>query len=159
MQLFKRRERKESVQTEASARLRGWLFEIAQRINGWLQSYTRRFSTGKLKIICLLFVLLAGGGSGWVLVRSLTRPTTILHIQPISRPAEIPLGGAGYGPDDSVVFAAMSRVRAFIQKMDSLRNDPVGRRWRDSIQMARPGLFDSIEVLEKWYARPLRRGR
>jgi len=46
---------------------------------------------------------------------------------------------------------AYKRLQLFKKYMDSLRIDKDGKRIYDSILLARPGMMDSVAVLEKMY--------
>lgn|GEM_PF-3495392 len=128
-----------------------WFALAGHRINRYLQKRIEGWSPWRLKAACLLFVLLAGGGSTWVLMNALNHPSAVMQITPIHAPAAAASPDLQSLPYDAQTQASINRIRAFRLRMDSLKNDPEGRRLYDSLRQARPGLFDSIEMVEQLY--------
>jgi len=124
------------------------------RVSDYLQNKTSRLSLFRLKVLWLLFILLAGGGSGWVIMNALSDPSPIIRVAPISPPARLPSTSGGPLPDDPLTQAFLERIQLFRERLDSLKNDPQGRLFYDSFQQARPGLFDSLRQLEQYYRLP-----
>jgi hypothetical protein len=62
--------------------------DVGHRISDYLQNQTNRLSPIRLKVACLLFVLLAGGGNVWIMVGSLRHPSPVIQVTPISRPID-----------------------------------------------------------------------
>lgn len=149
---FHFRKRKDRRQEQAGTdSVNDWRQSLAQYIGERLRQATQGFSPTRWRMICVAFVLLAGGGSVWVLVSSVRHPGKNLGIQPITYPARAlpsPLEPAVTDPD---VLRALARIKVFLRQVDSLRNDPAGRAWADSLFRARPGLFDSIQRVERLY--------
>jgi len=131
--------------------INAWGHATGHRINRFLQSRTSRLSPRRLKVGVLLFVLLASGGSAWVLVGGLAHPSTQIHVPPPRGPSGQAWRQPVPPPDDDAVRTSIERIEAFRRRMDSLKNDPVGRILYDSLLQARPGLFDSIGRVERMY--------
>lgn len=84
---------------------------------------------------------------GWSVVRSyrgaVLRPSGVIAV-PAGRLRDGPVG---------VPYAHKGwlMMRAFEDRMDSLRKDSVGARVYDSIVRVRPGLMDSVRGAEEYY--------
>jgi len=61
---------------------------------------------------------------------------------------QMPNHATDYIPKDTSEIYNVKRIRRF---MDSLARSPTGRKVYDSITTARPGLLDSLSVIEKIY--------
>ena len=156
MLLFKGKRKRNKAQE-----VPGWYAQVSNlckatshRMCDYLQSRTSRLSPSRLKIACLLFVLLAGGGSAWVMMDGLLHPSPVMEVAPIRQPSGLPFPGPAASSYDAMTRASIVRIEKFRLRMDSLKNDPQGRILYDSIRQARPGLFDSIEKVEQLYKPP-----
>ena len=154
MLLFKRNKNK-------TQEVPGWYVQVSHlgkatghRLSDYLQSRTSNLSPSRLKIACLTFILLAGGGSAWVMMNGLLHPSPIMQVVPIRQPSELPSRDPENFSYDAITRASIYRIEKFRLLMDSLKNDPEGRRFYDSIRRARPGLFDSINKVEQLYKPP-----
>ncbi len=117
----------------------------------WMARRTARLSKKNWTVILLLFVLLSGGYSGYLIINSLYSPAiSLIRITHIRKPACMTQTG------DPPIKALMQevefqRIRRYKQFMDSLARSPDGSRKYDSILYQRPGLMDSIQALEQYY--------
>jgi hypothetical protein len=132
-------------------RINTWGHATGRWINRILQRQTNRLSPRQLKVGVLLFVLLAGSGSAWVLVGGLEHSSSPINVPPPRGPTEQSWQQPVALPDDAAIRVSIDRIEAFHRRMDSLKNDPEGRILYDSLLRARPGLFDSIGRVERTY--------
>ena len=119
----------------------------------WMQRKTEKFS-GKGKLIMLLiFVLLTGGYSIYLIGKSFSgNPTPSFSIISIKRPAHIQENGDEAEHINAVISKSeYERIHWFRQYMDSLAGSPSGKALHDSIVAHRPGLMDSIQIIENIY--------
>ena len=121
----------------------------------WMQRKTERMS-GKGKVMALiLFCMLAGGNSIYIATSSFSgKQAPPFSVGSIKQPKYI------QNPDDEKTRASVSiseeeyqRIHRFKLYMDSLAiaNGPSGKNLFDSITTARPGLIDSILIIENRY--------
>jgi len=116
----------------------------------WLQVRSRRKSKRQLVVLLVLFCLVFGGSSLWVIYSS-CRGAPGFAIQPISVPKHVTDSGQCRLRDGFDAHAWAS-VEAFQAYVDSIKNvNPAGF---DSIQKERKGLFDSIKALEFYLQEP-----
>lgn len=148
---LKRNRRREVVPAAGHKEASRWFKSAGNHINGYLQRKTRTWTPSQLKAACLLFVLVAGGASLGVLINALHHPAGVMQITPIQAPPTANSPGSEPIPYDAQTQASVHRIKAFRRFLDSLRNDPEGHIWYDSLRQARPGLFDSIDRVERLY--------
>ena len=149
---FKTKKPKNEVKGVWYNQLSSWCAVAGCQINGYLQRKTKSWSPLQLRMACLIFVLVAGGSSVWVFIEALGHPSEVMRITPINVPPAVTSPGAESLPYDARTRISIERIRVFHHLMDSLKNDPSGRRVFDSLRQARPGLFDSIDRVEQLYA-------
>ncbi|OJW52861.1 MAG: hypothetical protein BGO55_06235 [Sphingobacteriales bacterium 50-39] len=154
---FKRKKTKNEATGARYNRLDAWCNIVGHRIGSILQQKTKSWSPIHLKLALLLFVLIAGGTSIWVLLDSLRNPSATIRISPIQASPGITTPSPESLPYDVRTEISIDKIRVFHQMMDSLRNTPEGRRFYDSLRQARPGLFDSIYKVEQLYSTQERR--
>ncbi|MBF9252129.1 hypothetical protein I2I11_02375 [Pontibacter sp. 172403-2] len=119
----------------------------------WMQDRTERLS-GKGKIIALLlFCLLVGGYSIYLITISFTsKQNYSLSVTSIKKPQY-----AGRSGEERIAASsAISKedylkVYHFKEYMDSLARSPTGKAVYDSILISRPGLMDSVRFIENSY--------
>lgn len=110
-------------------------------------------SNKRLKVTLILFCVLVGGYSGWLIVKSVAFPPkkeTVWQMEQVKRPANIDKAGDEAATADVYVDEYTYRqIQLFKTYMDSLRG--ANRRLYDSILVARPHLMDSVLALENFY--------
>lgn len=67
----------------------------------------------------------------------------------------LPAGRAVPETPEAFERKALELIRAFEHRMDSLRQDSLGRKEYDSICRVRPGLLDSARAAEAYYSHKL----
>lgn len=119
----------------------------------WMQQKTERLS-GKGKLVVLsVFVLLTGGYSIYLIGKSFSGSQTYsFSITPIKRPAHIQETGDEAEHTNTVISKSeYEKIHRFKQYMDSLTRSSTGKVLYDSIVAHRPGLMDSIQIIENIY--------
>lgn len=119
----------------------------------WMQRKTEKLS-GKGKLMMLLiFVLLTGSYSIYLIGKSFSKnPAPSFLIIPIKRPAHIQENGDEAEHANAVISKSeYERIYRFRQYMDSLTRSSTGKVLYDSIVAHRPGLMDSIQIIENIY--------
>ena len=125
------------------------------RVANKLQDRSERLSTPAKKWMLALFLLIFGGASVLIAWRSINTRSgrTAVAVQSITA---CPLSSRPGGPSPSSASGGVSRkeyemVRSFHHYLDSLGASSTGALMRDSILRVRPGLLDSIEIIERMY--------
>lgn len=119
----------------------------------WMQQKTEKLS-GKGKLMMLLiFVLLTGSYSIYLIGKSFSgNQTYSFSITPIKKPAYIQKNGNEAKHTNAAIGESeFERIHRFRQYMDSLVRSPTGKVLYDSIVAHRPGLMDSIQIIENMY--------
>lgn len=151
---FKRRKDKPSVMYPVFVRMNAFIRKKQQRAADWLQQRSQRYSKKKLILGLVLFCLLFGGGSIYVLISSFNRNKYTIAIQPISIPAHV--------IDTSRLFKEIpvleeqinQNIHRFKLHLDSLyKYAPAAF---DSIMKIRAGLIDSLMFVESIYQQQLK---
>lgn len=105
----------------------------------------------KCKIIILVcFVVLTGGYSIFLVVSAFTDKQSLSHsVTHISIPRHIKTKVAGPTGNYAIHSKEYQKIHRFQMYMDSLYKDPSGRLLYNSIIRSRPGLMDSVYMVEK----------
>ncbi|MFT4152237.1 hypothetical protein [Parafilimonas sp.] len=140
MKLFPKR-KENGAQHKSNTIAKGWA--------GWVTKRTEKFSRGTWIILLILFVLLTSAYCGYVMIGAFTKNRSILlTVTPIKKPAHAnETGEAGTG----VPEAEYQHIKKFGLFMDSLAHTPSGKMLYDSITSHRPGLMDSVRLVENYY--------
>jgi len=124
-------------------------FKCAQ----WLECKTAHLSRKSWIVILFLFTIVASGYNIYLIVEHFSQNTaTIIAITPIAKPANFEQ--ISYATDklkvpiNKVEYEKMVRFRRY---MDSLGRSPTGKKMQDSITRYRPGLLDSLVIVENYY--------
>ena len=147
------REPKDSrVQDKVAKGIAGFLLSIqnsfASFMSGRINSLNNRSKHVALAIFCLLF----GGFSIYAFVGAFRDRDSDKTIKPDQMAVPI-----YYDRTDAEVAEPsgserdIMRINRFKRYIDSLSKSPTGRQVYDSILKARPGLMDSIKVIEQIY--------
>jgi hypothetical protein len=119
----------------------------------WMQRKAEKLS-GKGKLIMLLiFVLFSGSYTIYLIGESFSgNPKPSFSITSIKRPAHVQENGDESKHTNTVISQSeYERIHQFRQYMDSLTSSPTGKVLHDSIVAHRPGLMDSIQIIENMY--------
>lgn len=122
--------------------------------NGFAKRMNKSFdkmNTERLKTTVVLFSIVFGGMSLYLVINAVTRPAAPkLHVDQVNVPKHFNRAGdeetVGSGYVDEATF---QNITAFKQYMDSLKT--FKRPQYDSIIRARPHLMDSVALLEQVY--------
>lgn len=154
--LFKR-QRKENINIQATgngiARGEASLYlRLQTRWAKWMEKRTESFSKSTWTVLLVLFVLLTGGYSTYLLVNSFTaKAGKAFSITPISKPGHLTETGDVKAEVLPVPETEYRRIHNFRMYMDSLARSPSGKATYDSITYRRPGLMDSVRYIESYY--------
>ena len=124
-----------------------------QKWADFMQRRTERLSDDGKCIVLLLFCLMAGSLSIYLVANSfLERRQSRFHIIQLSK---LPITAKG-GDENTKASKLISKedyqnIQRFRHFMDSLAGSQTGRRVYDSILIHRSGLMDSLFLIEKLY--------
>ena len=156
--LFRKRENTETTETSKSNdRILKQMVNTCLRLqNGWAQWMVRRtqhLSRKTLLLLLLTFTALAGGYSIYLIWQSFSgNQANAFSVTSIKKPGHVlQTGDAASQPDMIVSKADYQGIIRFRGYMDSLTRSPTGKATYDSIILNRPGLLDSIRVIEEIY--------
>lgn len=119
----------------------------------WLERKTAHFSRLNWIVALFTFIVFTGACSVYVIATSFsgTRTKNITVI-PIMRPTNsIHLKEKDIDLNTIISKAEFEKVTRFRRYMDSLGRSPTGKKTHDSIVQYRPGLLDSLVILENYY--------
>lgn len=137
--------------------------QMAEKISSGIQWLQKGFATimnkafrqvesKRLKVMVILFVLLSGGYSLFLIAATLIARTqqVTLKVEAINRPRYFnKTGSETKEGNNSVSETTFQKIQSFKQYMDSLKLKNV--RMHDSILFQRPMLMDSVRMLEELY--------
>ena len=137
--------------------------EIRQMVNAclrlqtrwarWMDRRTEHLSSRTLLLLLLAFIALAGGYSICLIGQSFSgNQASAFSVTPIITPGRVLQTGDAASQKEMIVsktdYQQIIRFRGY---MDSLTRSPAGKAMHDSILLRRPGLPDSIRLIEKIY--------
>ena len=156
--LFRNRNKTEAARPdEINDRILRQMVDTCLRMqNGWalwMGRRTQHLSRKTLLLLLLTFTALAGGYSTYLIGQSFTgNQANVISITPIRKPGHVlQTVDAASQPDMIVSKTDYQGIIRFRGYMDSLNRSPAGRAAYDSIIVSRPGLLDSIRVIEEIY--------
>ena len=131
---------------EANLRLQ---YKCAQ----WLECKTAHLSRKSWIIILFCFTVFTGGCSIYLIVNSLWGNTAkSIIVTPITKPTNsVPLEEKPIQLNAIINTTEFEKIVRFRRYMDSLGRSPTGKKLHDSIVHYRPGLLDSIRIVEHYY--------
>lgn len=119
----------------------------------WLEHKTAHLSRKSWIIILFFFTVLTGGCSIYLIVNSLSGNTTkSIIVTPITKPTNAPpFKVKPMKLNVAINTTEFEKIVRFRRYMDSLGRSPTGKKLHDSIVHYRPGLLDSITIVEHYY--------
>ena len=119
----------------------------------WLERTTAHLSRKSWIIILFCFTVFTGGSSIYLIVNSFSGNTTkSITITPIIRPTNaVPFEEKSIQLNVAISKTEFEKIVRFRRYMDSLGRSPTGKKLYDSILHYRPGLLDSITIVEHYY--------
>lgn len=157
--IFKKKEWKPSVLHPILLRVGQAIDKTQRRCADYLTEKVKSWSRSRIKIALVIFCLIQGGASSYILV-SVFRPSRArINVEKVSIPSHIIQKDTSGRDEKEPVLSEKSyqRLKAFQSYMDSLQRDQAGRQIYDSILRVRPGLLDSITQIESIYQQQIRR--
>jgi hypothetical protein len=126
---------------------------LQSRWADYLQRKSDRLSAKVKKYALISFCLLAGGCSLYSIIESFrTTSDNVFSVAPIKVPEHaIKTEEANRQPSIIITKDAFENVQRFRYYMDSLTRSSSGKRTHDSILAARPGLMDSVRIIDEMY--------
>lgn len=127
--------------------------KVQEQCGTFMQHQTERLSGRVKKFMIVIFFLLSGGYSLYLIAESLiSHKSKPLSIAPIKVPEHTGKSGNENTKAPVIVSKAeYEKIRRFRFYMDSLARSPSGKKVYDSILNQRPGLMDSVLFIENIY--------
>ncbi len=118
----------------------------------WMMKRTEKFSRRTWIVLLILFVLSASTYSVYLAVSAITGKGGIsIAVTPIKKPRYTTETGETGKEAAEVSEVEYRRIKRFRVYMDSLARSPSGKILYDSISSHRPGLMDSLQLIEQLY--------
>ena len=159
MWLFKKKKKevqsddKTTVSDKVAGKIAGVGIKVQQLFAENMNRIFMKTDFKRLKLILIVFSVCAGGYSIYLIVNSVFSPERkqkALEIQQMDIPKHFDkTGDETVMPDATVDEQTYLQIQDFRKYMDSLKLNR--RNEYDSILQARPGLMDSVQVLEQIY--------
>jgi len=155
--LFRKPKRSETTPNNAQDKLAETIVRTClcwqDKWASWMQRKTMHVSRKTKLIVLFTFISLTGGYNLYLIARSfLTKQTTILSINAIKTPEHVLRSSDEVLKRNAIIMEKeLQSIQQFKLYMDSLAHSPTGKNLFDSINTARPGLMDSILIIENIY--------
>ena len=118
----------------------------------WMGRRTQHLSRRALLLLLLAFIALSGGYSIYLIGQSFSgHQANAFSVTPIKKPGHVLQTGEATSQPDMLISTDYQRIIRFRGYMDSLARSPAGKTVYDSILLSRPGLPDSIRLIEEIY--------
>ncbi|TCK52658.1 hypothetical protein C8C83_0465 [Flavobacterium sp. 90] len=119
----------------------------------WLEHKTAHFSRLNWILVLFTFIVFTGGCSIYLIVNSFSNnKSRNITIAPITKPTnDIPLKEKPLELNAIISKTEFEKITSFRKYMDSLGRSPIGKKTHDSIVLNRPGLLDSLTIIENYY--------
>jgi hypothetical protein len=119
----------------------------------WLERKTAHFSRLHWIVVLFTFIVFTGSCSIYLIVKSFSGNTTKnITVIPITKPTNsVSLKEKPIELHTISSKAELVKIIRFRRYMDSLGRSPTGKKTHDSIEQHRPGLLDSLTILENYY--------
>jgi predicted PurR-regulated permease PerM len=126
---------------------------LQYRCANWLERKTAHLSRKSWIVILFCFTILTSGCSIYLIVNSFSTDTTeSITITPISKPTNaVSFENETIQQNAAISKSEFERIIRFREYMDSLGRSPTGKKLYDSIAQYRPGLLDSLAIVEHYY--------
>ena len=158
MRLFKRKEKeqnaaKSSASDKVAGKIAGFIVKVQTKFADVMNRNFSGISTKRMKIFLFLFCLVSGGLSIYYIVNTVfshDKKNNSFKIDQVNVPMHYDKTGDELThPQIFVDDETMKNIESFKQYMDSLKTKST--KQYDSIMLERPGLMDSIKMLEEIY--------
>jgi hypothetical protein len=119
----------------------------------WLERKTAHFSRLNWIVVLFTFIVFTGGCSIYLIVNSFSNnKSRNITIALITKPTNhIPLKEKPPQLNAIISKTEFEKITSFRRYMDSLGRSPTGKKTHDSIVLNRPGLLDSLTIIENYY--------
>lgn len=119
----------------------------------WLECKTAHFSRLNWIVILLCFIVFTTTCSIYLIVNSFSGNTNRnITVTPITKPTNLVTTKEKPVELKSIISKTeFEKIKGFRKYMDSLGRSPEGKKTYDSIVSDRPGLLDSLTILENYY--------
>lgn len=155
MKHLSKRKQNENTQAAVNSIAKGaasFYLRLQSRWAKWMAKRTESFSRGNWTLLLILFVLLTGGYSTYLLVSSFTaKERKAFSITPIRKPGHLTETGDAKAEAHPISETEYRRIHNFRMYMDSLARSPSGKATYDSITYRRPRLMDSVRYIDNYY--------
>ncbi|OCB71235.1 hypothetical protein B0A79_22155 [Flavobacterium piscis] len=119
----------------------------------WLERKTSHFSRFNWIVVLFTFIVFTGGCSIYLIVNSFSNnKSRNITIAPITKPTNhISLKKKPPELNTIISKTEFEKITSFRKHMDSLGRSPTGKKTYDNIMSNRPGLLDSLTIIENYY--------
>jgi hypothetical protein len=119
----------------------------------WLERKTSHFSRLNWIIILFCFTIGTGAYSIYLIFNSITGDAIKnISVTPITKPTNaVPFEQKTMKVNPVISTTKFENIILFRRHMDSLGRSPTGKKTYDSIVRFRPGLLDSLQLVEHYY--------
>ena len=116
----------------------------------WLESKTAGLSRMKLYGFFFVFLLFTSSYFTFLVIEGFLKTDSKIITVTTIEPVKTPIKNEGI-PQAIITEKEYQKIQGFMMYLDSLKSSPTQKETYDSILMARPGLLDSIKVIESYY--------
>ena len=143
------------VKEKAAKGIASFLLKTQSKFADIMNNKTKNIPSKRMKVILVVFCLLGGGFSLYLIGEAVLKPDReqpAIKIDAVSVSKHYDRSGDEQLRSDQYIDnETYQQIEAFEEYMDSLQRTATGIKTRDSILQTRPGLMDSITMLKEIY--------
>lgn len=143
------------IKDQAAQGIARILLSVQTKFSDFMNTITKHISTGTMKILLVVFCLLGGAFSLYIIAEAILKSDnrqSPLKIDQVDVPKHYhKAGDEELMSDQFVDEETFQKIESFENYMDSLPQTETGKKIHDSILINRPGLMDSVRMLREIY--------
>lgn len=146
-------ENNKTISDKVAGKIAGAGVKMQQMFAGKMNKLFENMNVGKIKTVLIIFCITAGGYSLYLLASSIFKKEDkqqVIKIDQVDVPKHFDKSGdETIMPEATIDEQTYNQIQNFKRYMDSIRVH--SRKEYDSIIINRPGLLDSVQMLEQIY--------
>lgn len=156
LKLFNRRREKKVELPSVLERMAIAMDRQQRKAANYLNNKVSVFSAKQLKMGLILFCVLFGSSTIYIIWKSIYQPAKIIVVKPIEQPGHAVLPKEHLGESAMLNATELRSIINFQKYIDSLQRTQKGRMIYDSIMSERPGLLDSLSLIQQLFSEQLK---
>lgn len=152
---WKRKRERVSVVLGILAKASGWVDVRLRKVAAYLNAKAAHWGRRQVLTALCVFCVGIGGCSVWIIWQSFHQPARAVEVKMIRAPKHSLLEREEELPRQGLSEREASGIARFQHYLDSLKGSVTGRQVYDSLARVRPGLLDSLQLVQSIFSEQL----